>query len=563
MPDNNAEINIRVNYDPTGVNKAKQDLEDLAAAQQEANKPAASGAQTAAPTPESLPAATGRDQEIQKSELLKKAMQLETLTRRELRSEILRLSSALKSAAAAGNTEQYSKLKLEVERARQAMERLNVAANMSNAALAGQALTGMNMANSIGSLAEKAHAGTLKVGDLTNGVIGLTMAMKAGLGPIGLVMMAVQGLQLAWDSYQESQKAAVREQDRQARVAREYAESQRAWRAKIDERDAADRKVRVAAMKQQLQQEAEAQEEALNNDRKSHDQIRKMDEIEDQRKIANIRTRLDTQLKIIAEEERAGEITSKQAADKSRAAEDAAQAEIDAAEIASLQRQKSEHEVNMQSAKDAADALKQQLDAQLTPYEALLNSDLPTPEEYQALISRVEAGLGTAEDERKDDELDRKTKLIAEQMAKAGIYIGSSASEVINWLGELKQIRSETQKLIDSYEQQATDSQRALELDDQELAAKRDQLEVTKAATAANRETEDAARLRESIAKSLGDLDQRYKVSRSYAQQSTGTEAARIEADRQALEERRQELLRMKRTPKLPKDVYEQIKAAL
>ena len=132
MPDEEVKIDIKAKYDPSGVNKAKQDLEDLAAAQQEANKPAASGAQTAAPTQESLPAATGRDQEIQKSELLKKAMQLETLTRRELRAEIVRLTSALKSSAAAGNTEQYARLKRELEGAKQAMERLNTASKTAD-----------------------------------------------------------------------------------------------------------------------------------------------------------------------------------------------------------------------------------------------------------------------------------------------------------------------------------------------------------------------------------------------------------------------------------------------
>ena len=123
---------LSTRYDGKGAADAKQDLEDLAAAQQEANKPAASGAQTAAPAQESLPAATGRDQEIQKSELLKKAMQLETLTRRELRAEIVRLTSALKSAAAAGNTEQYARLKRELEGAKQAMERLNTASKTAD-----------------------------------------------------------------------------------------------------------------------------------------------------------------------------------------------------------------------------------------------------------------------------------------------------------------------------------------------------------------------------------------------------------------------------------------------
>ncbi len=74
MPDEEVKVEIKSEYDPAGAEKAKQDLEKLAEAQQEANKPAAN----ATPTQENLPVAKGRDKEMQQSELLKKAMQMET-----------------------------------------------------------------------------------------------------------------------------------------------------------------------------------------------------------------------------------------------------------------------------------------------------------------------------------------------------------------------------------------------------------------------------------------------------------------------------------------------------
>lgn len=163
----------------------------------------------------------GSGEEEQRSRAMAEVMRLETLTRHELNQEIQRLSAARRAAAAAADTTAYQRLTVQLQTARKAMTDLTAAQNLNKTAWAGQAIQGMQVADTIARLASQAQEGKMQVADLANGVIALSLAFKAGMGPIGLVMAGIQGLQYAYDYFTKESTAALEESREELR---KYAE---------------------------------------------------------------------------------------------------------------------------------------------------------------------------------------------------------------------------------------------------------------------------------------------------------------------------------------------------
>ena len=93
------------------------------------------------------------------------------------------------------------------------------------------------------------------------------------------------------------------------------------------------------------------------------------------------------------------------------------------------------------------------------------------------------------------------------------------------------------------------------------IAKQQAQVEVETAKAAALEA--EANNRRASINKSLADIAANHKTSQTYAAQSATSEAQRIDADRQALERRKYELLQLRKTPNLSQDSIASINAAL
>lgn len=93
------------------------------------------------------------------------------------------------------------------------------------------------------------------------------------------------------------------------------------------------------------------------------------------------------------------------------------------------------------------------------------------------------------------------------------------------------------------------------------IAKQQAQVEVETAKAAALEA--EANNRRATINKALADIAANHKTSQSYAAQSATSEAQRIDADRQALERRKYELLQLRKTPNLSQDSIASINAAL
>jgi len=188
MAENDYNINIAVgsSFDPTGVNEANADLEQLGATKE-----------VLVTRTNEVAAADAKEQ---------KAMQLATKSRNELIKTLKRLQKELKEAAEAQDVEKYRAVEQEIAETRSAFEKQNQVLELNNIQLGQQAQNGMMVANTLTGMANGMKDGTLSAGDFANGILSIGAAMKAGLGPIGWLMLAIQGLQAAWDFFSAEDK---------------------------------------------------------------------------------------------------------------------------------------------------------------------------------------------------------------------------------------------------------------------------------------------------------------------------------------------------------------------
>ncbi len=135
-----------------------------------------------------------------------KAMKLATKSRNELIKTLQQLQKELKAAAEAQDVEQYRAVEQEIAETRSAFEKQNQVLELNNIQLGQQAQNGMMVASTLSGMAKGMQEGTISAGDFVSGILSISAAMKAGLGPIGWLMMAVQGLQAAWDFFSAEDK---------------------------------------------------------------------------------------------------------------------------------------------------------------------------------------------------------------------------------------------------------------------------------------------------------------------------------------------------------------------
>lgn len=154
-------------------------------------------------------------EELEVEEDLTYVMQLAAMSKRELTAEIARLTKERKEAAKAGDEAKYKELTEELKLARQAMTKLRQEQQLARIAWMQQAQTAQQMGQSVRTLTdgfmnfgESVENGTVNLTGMVTAVTSLSLAIKAGLGPLGWALAAVELLTTAWNMYAKSQKEA-------------------------------------------------------------------------------------------------------------------------------------------------------------------------------------------------------------------------------------------------------------------------------------------------------------------------------------------------------------------
>jgi X-X-X-Leu-X-X-Gly heptad repeat protein len=158
-----------------------------------------------------------QEAEIYRTELLGK-------TKLELGQIIKQLNSEMKSAGTAKDFEQLDALQQKMSIARSAMRNASMQANITRMTFMQQASTASRLSNNIstladgfGTLAEGAKNGQLNLTGMASSLMDLWFSMKAGMGPVGWLMMGLQGIQGLANSYIRNSNAIKKaEEDKSA-----------------------------------------------------------------------------------------------------------------------------------------------------------------------------------------------------------------------------------------------------------------------------------------------------------------------------------------------------------
>lgn len=140
-------------------------------------------------------------------------MQLAGKTRLELSAIYKELAQKAKEAAAAQDAEAAAKYERQMQLVNQALRKVNMSARIANIALMQQAQAAQRIGQNLetlttgfSGLGEALENGTLNITSMGSAFVSMMRDFKAGLGPIGWVMLALQGLQAVWNNYAQTKK---------------------------------------------------------------------------------------------------------------------------------------------------------------------------------------------------------------------------------------------------------------------------------------------------------------------------------------------------------------------
>lgn len=161
---------------------------------------------------------------------------------REVTAELRRLNAERKTASKAGDFGRVSELNKQIAVYKQVIRQLKQARQLEKVATmqqiqaaGGLAGTIKKLSEQVANLSKSTKDGTLDISSLTNTVIQLSFAMKAGLGPISLIMLAIEAVNATWNAYAKHQKAAKKATEENAEAISKA--SEKAYQASIELRE--------------------------------------------------------------------------------------------------------------------------------------------------------------------------------------------------------------------------------------------------------------------------------------------------------------------------------------
>lgn len=368
MADDEIKIPITAEADVSGFEETTQAAQGMQQAVEQAATQPLPAHQQAAEQVEKAAAAKQKERKAAEDaavaeEKLRRQMELAKKSRNELIKELERLAKLRKEAADAGDTEAFERLTAQSAECREAFEKMNQGLELTNIQFTQQAQMGMMAGQTLGSIGQMAAEGGGNVAGMAAQFLSLGQAIKAGLGPVGWAMMALQGLQMAWDFFtqkqEEARKAAEESEKALAKLNEtllQHAEaaaraSYEAQKGYVDERANAEQKAADEALAAMDRQHAAAQRTATQ-------------------RLELLRGEVEQQKMLLAAKLSAGQITQQQHDAELRALEyrlkREEQLEADAADRRKYDRLRAEEEMHEELAR-TRQALASELERQMAP----------------------------------------------------------------------------------------------------------------------------------------------------------------------------------------------------
>lgn len=536
--------------------------------------------------------------EQQEIEALKAQMALEAKGRAGLIKELERLGKARARAAKAGDVQAFKTLEAQMTKTRAAFERMNQGLEISRLGMMGQMQVAMGAMGAIQSLGNEVKSGSVSLMGMANAVYALGAAIKAGMGPVGWIMMAIQGLSMAWDWYANKQEEAAKAE--KERMEAEHEALMKHWEevekfANMDRENTLSRWQRefddIRQNWQQFTQQGLAAQRAADVQARA---------TEERRRIA-AQSAYDAEVARVELARTLGEITEAEAISRKAAAEEAKAAELQAIDEAEAHRNNVAHINAKRRAKREAEEMANALEEKFGDFEDILRVDMPTNEEWEALQIKLNEGLGSIEERVQSRYIHDKIRELKQMLEAMGIAWQGSDAELIKWVNSMREAREageqrvrELQAIAQEEGTAAQEVKLANENRRQQAQAEKEQREATRRLEEARlQKQQEANRLAEEwqamqrgtlaeqaawleqtaasfaegsaeakrwtealrgvnlrqVNEELNNLGETFKVTGNYAAKDNRTQAQIHAADEKALRQRREALERLKAAP--------------
>lgn len=548
--------------------------------------------------------AAALEREQAEIEAIKAQMALEAKGRDGLIQELNRLNAARSAAAKAGDVEAFRELDAQVQKVRSAYEKMNQSLEVAKIGMMGQMQLALQVGGTLQSFGDSCRNGTANVMGLANATLALGTAIKAGMGPLGWVMLAIQGLQMAWDWYSDSQKEAA-----EAERARIQANNEALARhmEQVQKLAALSRENMLAGAR------AELADIAAKFDRQTAQQEQAARRTEQRETAAEQRRRAAAQAVFETEKARVelartlGQITDAAAEAQLAAAEETLALELAAVdELEKKRTNAAAIEAKRRAEKEAAE-LEAAIAEKFAGTDSLLKLELPSAQEWEALQIKYTEGLTDAVENAAETRIRGELVKLRRLMESMGIAFEGGDEELLRWLDNLRAARAEADKMVEAARAEAETAGQKAELAKLELETKKQEAVAEAAAREARRKQQEAAAQNQQLEQQWAEVQQQelpdqiqwleattanfaagsaaaekwarqleavklrqvqeelngladvYKVTGSYAAKDSRTQEEIYAADRAALEARQAALEQLRQQPGLDAVTQKQI----
>ena len=552
--------------------------------------------------------AAALEREAAEIEAIKAQMALEAKGRDGLIQELNRLNAARSAAAKAGDVEAFRELDAQVQKVRSAYEKMNQSLEVAKIGMMGQMQLALQVGGTLQSFGDSCRNGTASVMGLANATLALGTAIKAGMGPLGWVMLAIQGLQMAWDWYSDSQKEAA-----EAERARIDANNEALARhmEQVQKLAALSRENMLASAREELEDIGAKFDKLTAQQEQVARRTEQREAAAEQRRRAAAQAVFDAEQARVELARTLGQITEADATSRLRAAEEALVAELAAVdELEKKRTNAAAIEAKRRAEKEAAE-LEAAIAEKFAGTDSLLKLELPSAQEWEALQIKYTEGLTDAVENAAETRIRGELVKLRRLMESMGIAFEGGDEELLRWLDDLRSARAEADKMVEAARAEAEAAGQKAELAKLELETKKQEAAAEAAAREARRKQQEAVAQNQQLEQQWAEVQQQeltdqiqwleattanfaagseaakkwareleavklrqvqeelnglaiiYKVTGHYAARDSRTQEEIYAADRAALEARRTALEQLRQQPGMDAATQKQINAKL
>lgn len=379
-------------------------------------------------------AAKASDKAKDAEEKLKRAMELAAKGQKELYKELQKLIKARREAAKAGDTETYKKLEGSIKETREAYAKLTQGIELTKVKMTQQAQLGLQTGQSLVELGKSATGGGKSFAGMAVQVLSLGTAIKTGLGPIGWAMMLLQGLQMAWDYFSDSEKKAAEAAREAKKAIEELNESLKRHAQAVVEAQAAAAKNAADATVKGVKAETDARLAEMERRGRLEDQ-------EAQRRLEKKKKEVEDEMQILDAKHANGEISDDDYKKRKKALQKELQDEENAVRESELRRREEalavQQEANARE-RAAREQELQELQQSMGTAEAQV-WDASQKRQYEELEGRYRVAKETRD--AKQEALDALNRQIEEEEDKWSW--NQDSSQLAEWKAKRAQLEGE------------------------------------------------------------------------------------------------------------------------